>query len=211
MSDKNVSDKKSKIMKTVAVFMIILAIAIVFVIVILFKQDSSNEKESAKISRAEITADMDEQEIYKAILTEYYGAIFAHDGEILYQRMAPPEYWEYYKSNYSKSDIDIKSSFEENAISTVTEWRADYGEDVQVSFSVDGKSDLTEEFLTQWENEMNSMTGENTLDAEKAVTLSVKQVLKGSQGTVETTTRPTLILVNGEWYILDDGTTVTTE
>ena len=52
---------------------------------------------------------------------------------------------------------------------------------------------------------MNDMLGENALTAEAAMTLNVKQTVTGSVSTNETTTSPTLIKVNGVWYILDEG------
>ena len=52
---------------------------------------------------------------------------------------------------------------------------------------------------------MNETLGSNLLNAEEAMTLNVKQTVAGSLNTKETTASPTLIKVNGKWYILDEG------
>jgi hypothetical protein len=139
------------------------------------------------------------------LMSEYYSAIMSGNGEELYKLMAPPEYWEYYMEEYGKAESDIISTYDDAARNTRAEWHAGCGDDAKVSFKIEASGYQTEDFLNEWSTAMNDMLGENALTAEAAMTLNVKQTVTGSVSTNETTTSPTLIKVNGVWYILDEG------
>ena len=100
---------------------------------------------------------------------------------------------------------DIISTYTDAALNTLAEWHSQCGDDAKVSFKIEASGYQTEDFLNEWSTAMNDMLGENALTAEAAMTLNVKQTVTGSVSTNETTTSPTLIKVNGVWYILDEG------
>ena len=67
-------------------------------------------------------------------------------------------------------------------------------------------SEQSDEFLTEWTEDMNEMLGADTVHAEDAVTLQVERTLKGSEDTITEILSPTLIQVDGLWYILQEDT-----
>ncbi len=139
------------------------------------------------------------------LMSDYYSAIMSENGENLYKLMAPPEYWEYYMQEFSKDESDIISTYNDAASNTLAQWHAECGDDAKVSFKIEASGYQSDEFLSEWTDTMNETLGSNLLNAEEAMTLNVKQTVAGSLNTKETTASPTLIKVNGKWYILDEG------
>jgi len=86
-------------------------------------------------------------------------------------------------------------------------WKQQCGDDVTVSFAIKGMSEQSQDFLTEWTDDMNEMIGEDQVHAQDAVTLNVERTLTGSKGTQTETISPTLIQVDGFWYILQENTT----
>ena len=86
-------------------------------------------------------------------------------------------------------------------------WKQQCGDDVTVSFAIKGMSEQSQDFLTEWTDDMNEMIGEDKVHAQDAVTLNVERTLTGSKGTQTETISPTLIQVDGLWYILQENTT----
>ena len=139
------------------------------------------------------------------LLSSYYTAMISKDGAAMYQLMAPPEYWAYYQQSYDKTEAEIIATYRDAASNTLAEWEAACGSQIKVSFHIEGSSQQTDAFLTEWSDTMNEMIGSESLHAEEALTLEVTQTVTGSAGTKETTLHPTLIQVNDQWYILDEG------
>jgi hypothetical protein len=139
------------------------------------------------------------------LLSSYYSAILGEDATTLYQLMAPPEYWSYYEETYGKTEEEIVETYADAINNTLATWHADCGSDAKVSFQITGSSEQTEELLEQWSESMNSTIGEDVLEATEAMMLEVTQTVTGSDGTQETVTNPVLIKINGDWYILDEG------
>ncbi|MBQ8725320.1 MAG: hypothetical protein IJY74_06610 [Oscillospiraceae bacterium] len=166
---------------------------------------SGNEEETMTPGSFAAVGEEDSATACQNLMSSYYTAIMSEDGESLYKLMAPPEYWDYYMEEYSKDEADIISTYNDAASNTVASWHAQCGDDAKVSFKIEASGYQTDEFLTEWSDTMNEALGEEVLKAEEAMTLSVKQTVTGSTDTVETVTSPTLIKVNGKWYILDEG------
>ncbi len=140
------------------------------------------------------------------LMSEYYAAIMGEDAKALYQMMAPPEYWTYYKDSYAKSESEIIATYTDAINNTLASWKASCGSNVKVSFQIEASAEQNKDFLTEWSQTMNATIGEDVLTAQDAMTLEVVQTVTGSSNTQKTTIHPTLIKVNDTWYILDEGT-----
>lgn len=142
------------------------------------------------------------------LMSEYYSAIMGENGEELYKLMAPPEYWTYYMETYSKTEEEVIETYNDAINNTKANWSAQCGNNAKVSFKIVSSGDQTEEFLKEWNESMGSIVGSGKLNAEEAITLNVEQTVTGSNGSIESNNTPTLIKVNSNWYILDEGTNV---
>ncbi len=139
------------------------------------------------------------------LMSSYYTAIMSEDAEALYDIMAPEEYWAYYIEEYGKSKEAVIATYDDAIKNTKASWQAKCGSDAKISFKIDASGEVSEEVLTQLSETVNASLGEGVYNAEEGMTLSVTQTVKGSSGTDETVNTPTLIKVNGKWYILDEG------
>ena len=146
-------------------------------------------------------------ETYQSVLSEYYTAFIQNQPDTLYRLMAPPAYWNYYLEHYDKTKEDVISTYQQAITNTMASWKQQCGDDVTVSFAIKGMSEQSQDFLTEWTDDMNEMIGEDQVHAQDAVTLSVERTLTGSKGTQTETISPTLIQVDGFWYILQENTT----
>lgn len=142
------------------------------------------------------------------LMSEYYSAIMGENGEELYKLMAPPEYWTYYMETYSKTEEEVIETYNDAINNTKANWSAQCGSNAKVSFKIVSSGNQTEEFLKEWNESMGSIVGSGKLNAEEAITLNVEQTVTGSSGSIESNNTPTLIKVNSNWYILDEGTNV---
>lgn len=139
------------------------------------------------------------------LLSDYYSAIIGENGESLYKLMAPPEYWTYYMEHYNKTEAEIIETYNDAINNTKANWKAKCGDNAKVSFKIISSGNQTEDFLKEWNDNMNSIVGDSNLSATEAITLNVEQTVTGSTNTIESTNTPTLIKVNDKWYILDEG------
>ena len=139
------------------------------------------------------------------IMSQYYADIMGDNAEGLYKLMAPPEYWQYYMETYGKTESDVISTYADAINNTKSQWQASCGSDAKVSFQIKASGEQSDEFLKEWSDTMNEVIGSDVLVAEEAITLNVEQTVTGSSGTEESINTPTLIKVNGSWYILDEG------
>ena len=146
-------------------------------------------------------------ETYQSVLSEYYTAFIQNQPDTLYRLMAPPAYWDYYMEHYNKTKEDVISTYQQAITNTMASWKQQCGDDVTVSFAIKGMSEQSQDFLTEWTDDMNEMIGEDQVHAQDAVTLNVERTLTGSKGTQTETISPTLIQVDGFWYILQENTT----
>lgn len=141
---------------------------------------------------------------YEAVLKKYYGAILSADGQSMSQVMAPPEYWTYYMETYSKTEQDVISTFQEGCNTTLDEWKASYGNDVKVSYKIDGLSEPAQEGIDEWNTNMQNMLGNDGAKITDAVTLSVEESFSGSQGSGKEVVYPTLGKIGDSWYIMEE-------
>lgn len=139
------------------------------------------------------------------LMSQYYTAIMGEDAETLYKLMAPSEYWQYYMETYGKTEDEVISTYADAINNTKAQWKAECGNDAKVSFKIEASGEQSAQFLTEWSDTMNEAIGSELLTAEEAMTLNVTQTVTGSADTIETINTPTLIKVNGSWYILDEG------
>mgnify|MGYP000405749658 FL=1 len=146
-------------------------------------------------------------ETYQSVLSEYYTAFIQNQPDTLYRLMAPSAYWDYYMEHYDKTKEDVISTYQQAITNTMASWKQQCGDDVTVSFAIKGMSEQSQDFLTEWTDDMNEMIGEDQVHAQDAVTLNVERTLTGSKGTQTETISPTLIQVDGFWYILQENTT----
>ena len=106
-----------------------------------------------------------------------------------------------------KTKEDVIATYQQAITNTMASWKQQCGDDVTVSFAIKGMSEQSQDFLTEWTDDMNEMIGEDKVHAQDAVTLNVERTLTGSKGTQTETISPTLIQVDGFWYILQENTT----
>ena len=121
-------------------------------------------------------------ETYQSVLSEYYTAFIQNQPDTLYRLMAPPAYWDYYMEHYNKTKEDVISTYQQAITNTMASWKQQCGDDVTVSFAIKGMSEQSQDFLTEWTDDMNEMIGEDQVHAQDAVTLSVERTLTGQQG-----------------------------
>lgn len=74
-----------------------------------------------------------------------------------------------------------------------------YGSNVQVTFSVNSLEQQSDAAVA----ELNTSLKETGCVVEQAVVLTVTQKLSGSAGEAETMIQPTMIQVEGNWYLID--------
>lgn len=139
------------------------------------------------------------------LMEKYYSAIMGDDGEAYFNLMAPPEYWDYYMETYGKTRDEVIATYSDAISNTKASWKSQCGNDAKVSFQIISSGEQSEEFLKNWNENVNSSVGEGILNAEEAVTLNINQTVTGSSGTIETATSPILIKINGSWYISYEG------
>ena len=145
---------------------------------------------------------------YADVLSSYYTAVLSADGQTLTQLMAPPEYWTYYMKTYSKSEDDVVESFTEGCNNTVQEWKETYGDDVKVTYQIQGMSSQGDAGVSEWNTDMEKMLGNEGADISEAVTLEVKRNFSGSNDSGTDVVYPTLGKIGEKWYIIseDDAT-----
>ncbi len=146
-------------------------------------------------------------ETYQSVLSEYYTAFIQNQPDTLYRLMAPPAYWDYYMEHYNKTKEDVISTYQQAITNTMASWKQQCGDDVTVSFAIKGMSEQSQDFLTEWTDDMNEMIGEDQVHAQDAVTLSVERTLTGSKGTQTETISPDTD--SGRWFLvyLQENTT----
>lgn len=166
---------------------------------------SDNDTETITPSSFAAVGEEDSATACQNLMSKYYTAIMGEDAETLYKLMAPAEYWQYYMEAYSKTEEEIISTYADAINNTKAQWQAGCGSDAKVSFKIEASGEQSAQFLTEWSDTMNQAIGSEVLTAEEAMTLNVTQTITGSSGTEETVNTPTLIKVNGSWYILDEG------
>ena len=105
---------------------------------------------------------------YADVLSSYYTAVLSADGQTLTQLMAPPEYWTYYMKTYSKSEDDVVESFTEGCNNTVQEWKETYGDDVKVTYQIQGMSSQGDAGVSEWNTDMEKMLGNEGADTMSA-------------------------------------------
>lgn len=164
------------------------------------------EKDTASESSSQAEEQEQAPSTYHSLLSQYYTAFVKNQPETLYKLMAPQAYWDFYFAQYSKTESDVIATYEQAIADTMADWRLQYGTDVTVSFAITGMSEHSDEFLQEWTEDMNAMIGEDAVHAEDAVTLQVERTLEGSEGTITETLFPSLIQVDGIWYILEENT-----
>lgn len=145
---------------------------------------------------------------YADVLQSYYTAVFAADGQTLTQLMAPPEYWTYYMETYNKTEEDVIDSFAEGCSNTVSEWKETYGDDVKVTYQIEGLSEQGDSGVSEWNSNMEEMLGNDGADISQAVTLEVQRKFQGSNDSGTDVVYPTLGKIGEKWYIIseDDDT-----
>ncbi len=139
------------------------------------------------------------------LMSSYYTAIMGEDASAMYNMMAPPEYWDYYLLTYNKVEEEVIETYADAINNTKASWQAKCGADAKISFKIDASGEVSQEVLTELSDSINNAIGKDVYHAEEGMTLNVTQTVKGSSGTLETVNTPTLIKVNGNWYILDEG------
>ena len=134
---------------------------------------------------------------YADVLQSYYTAVFAADGQTLTQLMAPPEYWTYYMETYNKTEEDVIDSFAEGCSNTVSEWKETYGDDVKVTYQIEGLSEQGDSGVSEWNSNMEEMLGNDGAD-----------ISQGSNDSGTDVVYPTLGKIGEKWYIIseDDDT-----
>ncbi len=168
----------------------------------------SDHSDTEKDKHADVASADQAPDTYQSLMSQYYTSFVKNDPEMLYRLMAPPAYWTYYMEHYEKTKQDVVNTYQQAIADTMADWRERCGTDVTVSFSITGMSEQSDAFLTEWTEDMNEMLGADTVHAEDAVTLQVERTLKGSKDTITEILSPTLIQVDGLWYILQEDTTV---
>lgn len=145
---------------------------------------------------------------YETVISRYYTAILAADGQTMSQVMAPPAYWTYYLETYDKTEEEVIEDFAAGCENTLEEWRDVYGEDVTLTFQIQGLSEQGQEGLDEWNADMEEMMGSDAMAISEAVTLEVELQFQGSAGSDTQTVYPTLGKIGEGWYILseDDAT-----
>ena len=179
---------------------------------IVHKTTSEGTSVSSDSGRTESTTDAasadQAPDTYQSLMSQYYTAFVNNDPETLYQLMAPSAYWSYYMEHYGKTKQDVIDTYQQAIADTMADWRERCGMDVSVSFAITGMAEQSDAFLTEWTEDMNEMLGEDTVHAEDAVTLQVERTLKGSKDTITEILSPTLIQVDGLWYVLQEDSAV---
>lgn len=141
---------------------------------------------------------------YADVLSIYYTAILSEDGQAMTQIMAPPEYWTYYMETYDKTEDDVIQSFSEGCQNTMSEWKETYGDDVKISYQIEGMSEQGDSGLAEWNTNMEDMLGNDGADITQAVTLEVKRTFQSSNDSGSDVVYPTLGKIGEKWYIISE-------
>ena len=119
--------------------------------------------------------------------------------EAMQKLIAPEAYWTYVQEQYNETKEDEIAAYNQTAASLVEYWRGLYGSNVQVTFSVNSLEQQSDAAVA----ELNTSLKETGCVVEQAVVLTVTQKLSGSAGEAETMIQPTMIQVEGNWYLID--------
>ena len=84
--------------------------------------------------------------------------------------------------HYDKTKEDVISTYQQAITNTMASWKQQCGDDVTVSFAIKGMSEQSQDFLTEWTDDMNEMIGEDQVHAQDAVTLNVEPYPHWQQG-----------------------------
>lgn len=129
----------------------------------LHKEASSISNRTVTTTAAPASTDTENSdqapETYQSVLSEYYTAFIQNQPDTLYRLMAPPAYWDYYMEHYNKTKEDVISTYQQAITNTMASWKQQCGDDVTVSFAIKGMSEQSQDFLTEWTDDMNKMIG----------------------------------------------------
>lgn len=167
--------------------LIVAAVVLLAFLTILLVREKHQEKEAG------------DSGVYGTLLSEYYDAVFSENGEAMQKLIAPEAYWTYVQEQYNETKEDEIAAYNQTAASLVEYWRGLYGSNVQVTFSVNSLEQQSDAAVA----ELNTSLKETGCVVEQAVVLTVTQKLSGSAGEAETMIQPTMIQVEGNWYLID--------
>lgn len=167
--------------------LIVAAVVLLAFLTILLVREKHQEKEAGDSS------------VYGTLLSEYYDAVFSENGEAMQKLIAPEAYWTYVQEQYNETKEEEIAAYNQTAASLVEYWRGLYGSNVQVTFSVNSLEQQSDAAVA----ELNTSLKETGCVVEQAVVLTVTQKLSGSAGEAETMIQPTMIQVEGNWYLID--------
>ena len=169
--------------------LIVAAVVLLAFLTILLVREKHQEKEAG------------DSRLYGTLLSEYYDAVFSENGEAMQKLIAPEAYWTYVQEQYNETKEDEIAAYNQTAASLVEYWRGLYGSNVQVTFSVNSLEQQSDAAVA----ELNTSLKETGCVVEQAVVLTVTQKLSGSAGEAETMIQPTMIQVEGNWYLIDSA------
>lgn len=197
-------NKKSNKTLIIGIVLIIASLIIIGCGLFMIFKDNKNDDNVMTPGNFAVIGEEDSATACQNLMSEYYSAIMGEDGKALYKLMAPPEYWSYYMSTYSKTEDEIIKTYSDAINNTKTAWQAKCGDDAQVSFQITASGEEPEEFLQNWNDNVGSIC-DTQLTADEALRLNVTQTVKGEKGSIESNNSPILIKVSGHWYILNEG------
>ena len=164
-------------------------------------EDSNNSfyKYSVKKKKDKEKSSEKESNIYTTLLNQYYDAVFSKNGETMRKLIAPEAYWIYMQEQYDETEKEENATYNQIAANLVDYWKELYGSNVQVTFSINNLEQQSDATVA----ELNTALEETGCVAEQVVILTVTQKFSGSAGEAETIIQPTMIQVEGNWYLID--------
>lgn len=123
------------------------------------------------------------------------------------EKMAPPEYWEYYEDEYDEDIDDIKESLEENYEDYVLDYyEEEYGDNVKFSVSNVKKDKLSEKKLDNIRDGLKDNYGIAKKSVTEAYELEFDTKIKGDDDEEEDEGELIVAKIGGKWYACsEDG------
>lgn len=196
-------EAKSRRTRLIAGIVLIVVAAAAAVAGIWMFQKEQDDSTQMQIFREE-HQDAESSSGYEDVLNRYYQAILSEDGQMMAQIMAPPEYWTYYLEAYSRTEEEVVEAFTEMCSEILSEWEAQYGSGITLSYQIIGVSEPAQEGLDEWNVNMEQLLGNDGASITDAVTAEVELTVTGSAGGDVLTYYPTIVQMGDNWYMLEE-------
>lgn len=143
---------------------------------------------------------------YEDALNNYFDVFFYGKYNKI-EKLAPKEFWDYAKDEEDIKIKDLIENLKENEIAEewIEEYEDDYGKNIKVSFKVTDKDELKKSDLNDIKDELKEEYDIPKKSVTKGYELEIEMKIKGKEDSDEDDAEFTVIQIDGDWYIYEEG------